>query len=73
MEKLDRKKIKYVIYTRKSMESSERQVQSLDDQLDYAKKRAKREQLEVVAVFFPDNANSINLSETHKRLVIYIS
>ena len=51
MEKLDRKKIKYVIYTRKSMESSERQVQSLDDQLDYAKKRAKRERLEVVAIF----------------------
>ena len=37
MEKFDIKSIKYVIYARKSMESSERQVQSIDDQLNYAK------------------------------------
>ena len=51
MEKFDVKSIKYVIYARKSMESSERQVQSIDDQLSYAKKRMEKDGLKVVATF----------------------
>ena len=51
MEKIDKRKIKNAIYARKSMESSERQVQSLDDQLKYAKTRAAQEGLEIVAIF----------------------
>lgn len=51
MEKFDIRKLKYVIYARKSMESSERQVQSIDDQLDYTRKRAKKDGLNVIAVF----------------------
>jgi hypothetical protein len=34
-------KLKYFIYARKSQENDERQVQSIDDQLNVMKKKAK--------------------------------
>lgn len=48
--KVDKKTVKYIIYARKSTESSDKQVQSIDDQIRLAKARAKREGLNVVAV-----------------------
>ena len=48
-ELLDTKKI-YVIYARKSTEDSERQVQSIEDQIEHCKKYAKRNNLEVIDI-----------------------
>src|SRR3989344_636007 len=44
-------KIKYFLYARKSSESEERQVQSIDDQIGRLTSLAKSEDLEVVRVF----------------------
>lgn len=45
------KKITYFIYARKSSETEDRQVQSIDDQLDVLKKLAAERQLEIVEIF----------------------
>ena len=48
--KIDKKTVKYVIYARKSTEASDKQVQSIDDQIRIMKARAKRDGLKVAAV-----------------------
>ncbi|MFC1802328.1 recombinase family protein [Patescibacteria group bacterium] len=45
------KKLKYFIYARKSSESEDRQVQSIDDQVEELQKLAKNSDLEVVNIF----------------------
>lgn len=44
-------KIKYFLYARKSSESEERQIQSIDDQVNRLQELAKNQQLEVLKVF----------------------
>ncbi len=48
---MNEQNIKYFIYARKSQESDERQVQSIDDQIHIAEKIARQYGLEVVDVF----------------------
>lgn len=43
--------LRYVLYTRKSSEREDRQVQSIDDQTKYWKERAKQEWIEIVQIF----------------------
>ena len=45
------KKIRYFLYARKSSESEDRQVQSIDDQIDRLKKLAKDLELEIVEIY----------------------
>lgn len=42
---------KYILYARKSSESDEKQVQSIDDQIDFCMKRAQSYGLEIVKMF----------------------
>ena len=49
--KVEKKTVKYVLYARKSTEASDKQVQSIDDQIRIMKARAKREGLKIVEVF----------------------
>lgn len=50
MQKIDKKNVKYVLYARKSTEASDKQVQSIDDQIRIMKERAKREGLQIVKI-----------------------
>ncbi len=43
--------MRYIIYARKSSESEDRQVQSIDDQINFLKKLAKDEDVEIVKIF----------------------
>ncbi len=43
--------MKYIIYARKSTESEDRQIQSIDDQINYLNRLAKDRDLDVVEVF----------------------
>ncbi len=43
--------MKYFIYARKSSESEDRQVQSIDDQVNRLKKLAKEQQLKVADIY----------------------
>lgn len=48
---VDPKKIKFIIYTRKSTEGEDRQVASLDDQMDAAERIVKQNGYKVVKRF----------------------
>lgn len=45
------KPMRYIIYARKSSESSERQIQSIDDQINFLKQKAKEKNLDIVKIF----------------------
>ena len=51
MKNQSNKPMRYIIYARKSSESSERQVQSIDDQINFFKKLAKEKDLDIVEIF----------------------
>ena len=62
--KTNKTKIKYLIYARKSSESDEKQVQSIDDQINIAKEIARDYKLDIVDTIFeaksakePNNRN----------------
>ena len=42
---------RFVLYARKSSEREDRQIQSIDDQMNYWKKRAKEEGIEIVKIY----------------------
>ena len=44
--------VKYVLYARKSTESEDRQIQSIDDQIKYLKEMADRENLKISETIF---------------------
>lgn len=50
INKIDKKAAKYVLYARKSTEASDKQVQSIDDQIRIMKARANRDGLKIVAI-----------------------
>lgn len=45
------KPMRYIIYARKSTEDSGRQIQSIDDQINFLKKLAKEKDLDIVEIF----------------------
>ncbi len=57
------KKITWIIYARKSTESEDRQIQSIDDQINYQKETAEREGLNVIKII----KESKSAKEPHKR------
>lgn len=61
----DSGKTKYFLYARKSSESEERQIQSIDDQTNRLTELAKGQQLEVVSVF----KESKSAKKPHERVV----
>jgi len=48
---IDPKKLKFIIYARKSTEGEDRQVASLDDQLEFAEGLAKKNSYKVIKTF----------------------
>lgn len=74
MSGIDKRNVKYVLYARKSTEASDKQVQSIDDQIRLMKARAERDGLQIVAVLHeaksggkpgtrPEFANMISMLE----------
>ena len=51
IEEIDRKSLKFALYARKSTESIDKQVQSIDNQLSAMKKLAKRDGLKIVKIY----------------------
>ena len=51
-------KIKYVGYARKSTEDTGRQVQSIDDQLEFTKKKVKDEHLEIIGTPYSESKSA---------------
>lgn len=75
--RIDKQAAKYILYARKSTEASDKQVQSIDDQIHIMKARAKRDGLKIVAVLSeaksgghpgtrPEFARMINMIEKGK-------
>ena len=65
--------IKWAIYTRKSTESEDRQIQSIEDQIKYAKDIASRERLKVVEIIHEaKSAKKPYLREGFTRLISLI-
>jgi len=64
---------KYILYARKSSESDEKQVQSIDDQLDFWTKRAQNLWLNVVKVFTEEkSAKDPNERKVFLEMMQYI-
>ncbi len=42
---------RFVLYARKSSEREDRQIQSIDDQINYWNKRAKEEGIEIIKIY----------------------
>ena len=59
----DTKNLKYILYARKSSESDERQVQSIDDQLKRLKSLAKEKSLKIVDII----TEKKSAKDPHKR------
>lgn len=60
---------KFYLYVRKSSEREDRQIQSIQDQIDYWTKRAKAERLQIVRVYDDEkSAKSPNRRPGFKKM-----
>ncbi len=64
--------MQYVIYARKSTESEDRQVQSLDDQISYLEKLAKERGLEVIKTFKESQSAKVPGRKEFKEMLQFI-
>jgi DNA invertase Pin-like site-specific DNA recombinase len=64
--------MRYIIYARKSSESEDRQVQSIDDQINFLKKLAKDENLEIVKIFFESKSAKTPGRKVFEEMLAFI-